>query len=121
LLKAGQKSDTLFNSNSYVVSVAGIPNTNYVLSGHYDNSVHIVNYENLSVSKLITHTSIPFCMSAGRHIAISGLDMKVTFYDMQGKLINKSDYSKDNTVKEFSGCQYSPSGDSVVFLNFNKF
>lgn len=34
LLKAGQKSDTLFNSNSYVVSVTGIPNTNYVLSGH---------------------------------------------------------------------------------------
>lgn len=91
LIKAGQKSETLFNSNSYVVAVSSIPNTNYVLSGHYDNTVHITNYENLSVSKLITHTSIPFVLSAGRHIAVSGLDMKVTFYDLQGKLINKID------------------------------
>lgn len=28
LIKAGQKSETLFNSNSYVVAVTGIPNTN---------------------------------------------------------------------------------------------
>lgn len=83
--------------------------------------MQIINTDTNAVSKLLMHTSIPYCISGGRHLTVTGLDLKVTFYDTQGKLINKIDYSKDTTVKEFSGCQYSPSGDAVVYLNFNRF
>lgn len=43
------------------------------------------------------------------------------FYNNNGSLLNKFDYSHDEKVKEFTIARFNPSGETCVIGNFNRF
>jgi intraflagellar transport protein 172 len=40
----------------------------------------------------------------------AGNDQKVTFYDTYGNVLQRFDYTNDDKVKDFTVCQFNPSG-----------
>jgi intraflagellar transport protein 172 len=118
---------TLFASNSYVVSLTASPAGNAVLSGHADGSVYLTLLEHLTTSgevpavKLFTHSCPPTGLAWGSAICAAGCDARVSFYDVEGTPLRTFDYSGDPSVKAFTTCVASPTGEAVVVGNFNKF
>lgn len=51
----------------------------------------------------------------------AGNDQKVAFYDPQGNLLERKDYSKDDKIKDFTVAAFNPSGETAVLGNFNRF
>lgn len=51
---------------------------------------------------------------------MAGTDGKVVFYDEEGLVVQKSDYSQDDQEKEYTCASCSPSGQSVVLGSFNR-
>lgn len=45
----------------------------------------------------------------------------VCFYDKEGALLQRFDYSRDETEKEFTVAAFNPSGETVVVGSFNRF
>jgi intraflagellar transport protein 172 len=51
----------------------------------------------------------------------AGSDLRVFFYDVKGSILQKFDYSHDDKEKEYSSCEMSPSGQTVVVASFNRY
>lgn len=81
-----------------------------VISGHLDGSVYTYSMENQSFKKIFTHHSIPYALGYGENIMAAGNDQKVTFYDIFGNVLQRFDYTNDDKVKDFTVCQFNPSG-----------
>lgn len=54
-------------------------------------------------------------------MAVGGTDNKVVFYDLDGLVVQKFDYSQEDQEKEYTCASSSPSGQSVVLGSFNRF
>eukprot|EP00357_Protocruzia_adherens_P015873 CAMPEP_0115035232 /NCGR_PEP_ID=MMETSP0216-20121206/41287_1 /TAXON_ID=223996 /ORGANISM="Protocruzia adherens, Strain Boccale" /LENGTH=1713 /DNA_ID=CAMNT_0002414595 /DNA_START=1 /DNA_END=5142 /DNA_ORIENTATION=+ len=115
------KSLSLYSTDSYVVSVASSLDGESIISGHLDGSIFRFHLENASQQKILTHSSVPYALDWGEHIGVAGNDGKVVFYDRDGNTIQRFDYSHDDKVKEFTVATFNPSGECVVFGNFNRF
>ena len=89
----GNKSKTVYNTDSYVISLAASHDGTYFLSGHYDSSIYHCNTESLHYKKIITSKTIPYALGAGKHIVVGGNDAKVNFYDTKGNFLSRIDYS----------------------------
>lgn len=123
------KPYTMYNhpESSYVVSLAASPNGQAIISGHLDGSIYKFTFPaedgaaGLGHALLVQHTSVPYAIGWGNCIAAAGNDQRVCFYDTSGREMQVFDYSQDDNVREFGACAFNPSGDCVVFGNFNRY
>ena len=51
----------------------------------------------------------------------AGNDQMVTFYDKEGMELQRFDYSRDESEKEFVCAAFNPSGETVAVGSFNRF
>jgi intraflagellar transport protein 172 len=72
-------------------------------------------------NKIATHTCIPYCLSWGESIVAAGNDYRIIFYDIKGEVLQRFDYSHDDKEKEYTACEFSPSGQSVIVGSFNRY
>ena len=54
-------------------------------------------------------------------MVVAGTDAKVVFYDLDGLVVQKCDYSQEEQEKEYTSASCSPSGQSVVLGSFNRY
>ena len=120
-VKKQYKSGTLYTTNSYVVAVAPSVDGQSIISGHLDFSIIKMNIETNEKVQICAHTTIPYALSWGTHIAAAGNDGKLVFYDENGGIFQKFDYGYDAKVKEFTCAAFNPSGESLSLGNYNRF
>lgn len=114
------KSQSIYGTDSFVVSVSASPNGQSVVSGHLDNSIITFNLETKAKTKIM-HSTIPYSLAWGSHILAAGNDGKVAFYEVTGDCFQRFDYSKDEKVKEFTCAAFNATGETCVVGNFNRF
>lgn len=81
------KSQLLFSTDSYVVSIASSRDGNGVISGHLDSSVNLYWLDKQQHSRIFVHHSIPYALGWGEHIVAAGNDAKVNFVIFIGHLL----------------------------------
>ena len=74
------KSQPLFGSDSFCVSISASPDGNNIVVGFLDHSLMTYNLETKAKQR-ITHTTIPYALAWGTHILAAGNDGRVAFYD----------------------------------------
>jgi len=115
------RSTTLYNTDSYVVSMAASFDSTIIVSGHYDGSIYIYNLETQNYKKALTYRGIPYAVGAGKNIVVAGNDQKVSFYDLQGNFKIRHDYSTDDKCRDFTAASVNPNGVNIVLGNYNRF
>ena len=78
------KSNSMYASDSYCVSISASPDSNNICSGHLDGTIFICDINSKAKQKLCTHSSIPYALSWGVHILAGGNDGKLSFYETDG-------------------------------------
>ncbi|CUT99105.1 intraflagellar transport protein 172 [Echinococcus multilocularis] len=119
------KSLTIFNSGSYVVSLAASPIGRGFISGHADGKIARYNFDDdgncVLQAKVATHPVPPFALTwAGNSIFAAGFDRRVVIYGRDGKARQHFDYSKDPTEKESTVAVSGPGGHVVAIGSYNK-
>jgi intraflagellar transport protein 172 len=71
--------------------------------------------------ELCRHSSVPYALSWGESICVAGADQMICFYDKEGSMLQRFDYSHDEAEKEFTVAAFNPSGEAVVVGSFNRF
>lgn len=129
-VKVGQlksnRAATLYQTDSFVVSLVAGADGNSVISGHLDGSILRFIFATETSAPVQTRIAriggcVPYALSAGEGICVAGSDRIVRFFDNDGHELHKFDYSNDPTIKEFSCASFNPSGESVVVGNYNCF
>lgn len=115
------KPGTLYNAESYVVSLTASYDGSFIVSGHYDGSIYTYNLESQTFRKIITYPTVPHALGAGKNIVVAGNDGKVNFYDIRGNFLNRIDYSQDEDCRDFHGAAVNPNGETVALGNYNRF
>lgn len=59
------KSQQLYQTDSYVVSLSSNKEGTGVLSGHLDGSIYYYNFESQQAMKVKTHHSVPYALVFG--------------------------------------------------------
>ena len=118
-IPSSNKSQILFNHDHMCVSICAAPDGNSIITGHADFSIYRFVFEGedgsipVGSSRIAMHTCIPTSMSWGEHIAVSGSDCVVTFYDRTGHTMQTFDYdAKDD--REHTVVAVNPSGQTVA-------
>jgi intraflagellar transport protein 172 len=114
------RSQSIYGTESYVVSISAAPDGNSIVSGHLDGSMVTYNLETKARQKL-KHTSIPYALAWGQHILAAGNDGKIAFYEPSGDCFQRFDHSRDEKVKEFTCAAFNFNGHTAVIGNFNRF
>lgn len=120
------KVSTLYNADSYTVSLVSNPEGTGFLSGHADGSIvrwYIADDPNSKgQGKVVTHPgSAPYAMSwTANHIVVAGSDKKIVFYSHDGSMFQQFDYFNDPTEKEFTVMSCSPSGQALCVGSFDR-
>jgi intraflagellar transport protein 172 len=127
LLKSN-KAATLYQTESFVVSMCAGPDGNTVLTGHLDGSIYRFAFETEMMPRPMTTkfasvpTCVPYALAWGfAGICAAGNDRAVRFWDPEGREGRTFDYTSDASIKEFAVAAFNPSGESVVLGNFNRF
>ncbi|XP_019854623.1 PREDICTED: intraflagellar transport protein 172 homolog isoform X2 [Amphimedon queenslandica] len=120
----GSKSQTIYSSESYVVSLTSSPSGQGILCGHADGTIVRYTFDNdseLSKGPVCKHSCSPYALSWSlTSIVAAGCDRRVMVYNHSGKPIQQFDYSKEEDEKEFMCSATSPSGQTVVLGSFNR-
>lgn len=114
------KSQPLFGTESFCVSIAASPDGNNIAAGFLDNTILTFNLETKVKTKM-THSTIPQALAWGTHILAAGNDGRVAFYESSGDRFFSFDYSKDEKVKEFTCANFNATGETCVVGNFDRF
>ncbi|KAJ8945935.1 hypothetical protein NQ318_016763 [Aromia moschata] len=120
------KSQSLFASDSLVVSLASNAKGTGFLSGHVDGNVirfYITSDHGEDEAQgRIALLSVPPCALAWPqgHIFVAGCDKRVSVYNNYGKLVKTFDYAKDTREYEFTIAASSPSGQAVAIGSFDR-
>ena len=77
------KSQSVYGTESFVVSISSSPDGLSVVSGHLDGSMVTFNLETKAKTKL-KHSTIPYALAWGSHILAAGNDGKIAFYEPSG-------------------------------------
>lgn len=119
------KSQTLYSSDSLVVSLASNSRGTGFLSGHVDGNIirfFISNEhsEREASGRVLTH-SVPPCALAWTQgqIFAGGCDKRIVVYNVQGKVVKQFDYAKDVSEHEFTSAACSPSGQVNIYFSIN--
>ena len=115
------KAQTLYSTNSYVVSICSDKNSKFILTGHLDCTIYIYNIESQTFKKLTTAGSVPYALGFGKHIAYAGNDGIVTFIDKNSNIIQKFDYTTNDSLRDFTGAYFNPIGENLVLANYSRF
>lgn len=113
------KAQSLFASDSLVVSLCANPKGTAFLSGHVDGNVirfHVTKDHNddETQGRVILHSVPPYALAwAQGHIFVAGCDKRVSVYANSGKFIKSFDYGKDDDEREFTVATCSPSGQVI--------
>ncbi len=59
----------------------------YLITGHLDGSIYICNLETKTHKKLASASTVPYCLSFGKHICYAGNDGIVTFMGASGGVV----------------------------------
>lgn len=116
------KSQSLFASDSLVVSLCANSKGTGFLSGHVDGNVirfYVTNDygEDEAQGRVILYSVPPTALAWGQgHIFVAGCDRRVSVYNNSGKLVKSFDYTKNLEENEFTTATCSPSGQ--VFICF---
>lgn len=116
------KSQSLFASNSLVVSLCSNSKGTGFLSGHVDGNVirfYVTNDygEDEAQGRVILYSVPPCALGwAQGHIFVGGCEKRVSIYSNNGKLVKNFDYSKDEDEREFTVATCSPSGQVGLVL-----
>ncbi|XP_050690071.1 intraflagellar transport protein 172 homolog [Eriocheir sinensis] len=119
------KSQTLYQTDSYVVSIASNLRGTAFLSGHADGSVvrfYVADdpYQEPQ-GKIISHSCPPYALAwTSSSVVVAGCDKRVVVYSKMGKITQQFDYSRDATEREFSAVVTSPSGQALVIGSYNR-
>ncbi|ESO08535.1 hypothetical protein HELRODRAFT_74793 [Helobdella robusta] len=121
------KSSTLYDAKSYVLSIAVNPSGKGILSGHADGSIikFMATDDGAgdSSGKVCSHPSPPYALAWGSNsFLVGGCDRRVFAYTKEGRMLQQFDYNKDRDCdeKEFSCAVCSPSGQSVVIGSYDR-
>ncbi|KAM9840528.1 intraflagellar transport protein 172 homolog [Aulostomus maculatus] len=114
------KSSTIYDTESSVVSLASNVSGKGILSGHANGTVVRYFFDDEgsgeSQGKLLLHPCPPYALAWGANsIVVGGCDKKVVAYSREGHILQTFDYSPDPSEREFTVAATSPSGQSVVF------
>jgi len=132
------KPQTLYSTDSYVVSLAGNSAGTGIVSGHLDGSIYRYYFPSSNMggsayTKVCTHPSPPYALSWGKSIAAAGADKQVIFYARDGGVERSFEYGQDDGIgedgsanakvkcKEFTVAAFNATGDAVVMGNFDSF
>ncbi|KAF0975063.1 hypothetical protein FDP41_005816 [Naegleria fowleri] len=139
---------TLYQAESEVVALAASSDGHGLVSGHLDGSIYRFYFEDtpngdlssnlngdviddmmmgagfansniIGSQKICVHSTIPYCLAWGNNIIASGADKRVSFYSIDGSLLQNFDFS-DREEKEFSAIACNPSGQCCVVGSWNK-
>ncbi|CAL8090514.1 unnamed protein product [Calicophoron daubneyi] len=119
------KSSTIYNAESYVVSIACNATGKGFVSGHADGKIVRYFFDDEgsgdSQGKLTVHPTAPYALAwAGPTILAGGCDRRIYVYGRDGRILQQFDYSRSDTEKEFSVATSSPSGQAAAFGSFNR-
>lgn len=118
------KSQSLYASESLVVSLVGNVRGTGVLSGHEDGTVvrfFLVEEHGEQSGKLLQHPVPPFVLAWPQNgILVAGCDRKIVFYDNQGRPIRTFDYSRDDTEREFMTASCSSNGQTIAVGSYDR-
>lgn len=115
------KPETLYQNDSYVTAICCNPDGNAMVAAHLDGSMYIFNFDtpDRPAHMIARHSCVPFALAWGTSIAVGGNNNTVVFYDEDGGEEQTFDMSDNPECKEFTVAVANPTGDSVVFGNFN--
>lgn len=118
------KSQSLYASESLVVSLVGNVRGTGVLSGHEDGTVvrfFLVEEHGEQSGKLLQHPVPPFVLAWPQNgILVAGCDRKIVFYDNQGRPLRTFDYSRDDTEREFMTASCSSNGQTIAVGSYDR-
>ncbi|XP_056632969.1 intraflagellar transport protein 172 homolog [Diorhabda sublineata] len=120
------KSQSLFASNSLVVSLAPNSKGTGFLSGHVDGNV--IRFfitsdhgEDEAQGRVALHSVPPYGLAWPQgHIFMAGCDKRVSIINNHGKSVKTFDYTKDTSEHDFNVACCSPSGQAVVIGSFSR-
>eukprot|EP00744_Colponema_vietnamica_P003231 GILI01004982.1.p1 GENE.GILI01004982.1~~GILI01004982.1.p1 ORF type:complete len:1648 (-),score=437.85 GILI01004982.1:177-5084(-) len=124
-LTSQNKAQILFSHDHPCVSICNSADGNTIFSGHSDFSIYRYIFESedgsvaAGASRIAQHSCIPYTISAGEHLVVSGQDCIVTFYDRAGHSMQSFDYDQAQD-KEHTVVTVNPSGQTVSVAAFNK-
>lgn len=119
------KSSTLYNTDSYVVSLTHNVSGKGILSGHADGSIVRFFIENddsgEAQGKVCKHACPPYALAwSTNSIIAAGCDKRIVAYEKGGRVLQQFDYSREDDEHEFTCAVCSPSGQSVVVGSFDR-
>ncbi len=119
------KANTLYNTDSYVVSLATNADGTGFLSGHADGSIvrwYIADDPNARPQgKVVVHGVPPYALAwPFNQIAVAGCDKKLVMYTPEGTVSQQFDYFRDATEKEFTVMCSSPSGQALCLGSYDR-
>eukprot|EP01135_Chromosphaera_perkinsii_P005322 Nk52_evm3s343 gene=Nk52_evmTU3s343 len=118
------KSQTLYQTTSYTVSLCCNMEGTAVASGHADGSINRFFFDDslpgASQGTMCTHSSAPYALTWAENICAAGSDRKIVIYDYGGRASQTFDYTRDDDEKEFTVAVSSPTGHSIIVGSFNR-
>nr|CAH8871752.1 unnamed protein product [Trichobilharzia regenti] len=119
------KSSTVYNAESYVVSLAMNVSGKGFISGHVDGRIIRYFFDDEgsgdAQGKFAIHSTAPYALAwASSTILAAGCDRRIYVYSREGKVLQQFDYSRDDSEKEFTVATCNPTGHSVAFGSFNR-
>ena len=107
-----------------MVSIAANAEGTAIISGHIDQRIYRFYFDEASRGvahwELCRHSCVPYALSWGEAVCAAGPDQTIAFYDKEGMVLQRFDYSRDETEKEFTCAAFNPSGETVVVGSFNR-
>ncbi|KAI0233465.1 hypothetical protein LSAT2_016275, partial [Lamellibrachia satsuma] len=119
------KSSTLYNSESYVVSLTMNVSGKGILSGHADGSIVRYFLDNDDSGepqgKICVHPSPPYALAWTTNCVVAaGCDKRIMVYGRDNRVLQQFDYSREDDEHEFTVAACSPSGQSVVIGSYDR-
>ncbi|TPX62114.1 hypothetical protein PhCBS80983_g00643 [Powellomyces hirtus] len=119
------KAATLYQTENCVVSAASSTDGHAIITGHLDGAINRFFFDDglsgASQGKFAMHRCTPTVLAWGESVVAAGSDRVVVFYDPEGRVMQEFDYSRDDDEQDFTGAEFSPSGQSVVIGSYNRF
>ena len=124
---SANKSLSLYTTDSYVLSLTTSVDGLSFVSAHLDGSLCRYSFPTSAGQpashSLLTHTAFtPLAVAyTPTHILVAGNSPSVLVFDHTGQQTQRFDYSRDDSIREFTTAATHPSGQSVVLGNFSQF
>lgn len=122
LLTSSMKSSSLYKYESSCLSIASSPLGDSLISGHSDGTIKIYrfNHADQKDRDFAKLDFPPVTLGWGADVVVAGL-WKIKFFTESGKEAQTFDLSTESSYKPFQTLAFNPTGDCVVFGNFDKF